>query len=568
LLEREGSFEHMPRRVLALVVLTAVSIGGGALYLTGRADDGSPIPEPSGPEERTLASNDPIERACALPQEQLVRLWRGHHRIHSEDVTTVPLEPNYSGAFTVTSHSGPWDYVQTIPLTFYGPTHIASNGRLDEEASITDVYPTVAHLTQTELDKRAGEDLMARMSANETEPPKLIVTVVWDGVGRNVLDRWEGRWPNLSRLESEGTSFLKATVGSSPSITPATHTSLGTGDFPYRHGVTAIEYRTKEGKVRGAFAGKNPADAKLTTFGDEIDKALNNEPKVGMLAWKSWHLGMLGHGSQTPGGDKDELALIAGLDGHVVGNSNFYSTPKLSLGPHRLEDIADELDRSDGKADEEWRGHVILEEHDNPAWVDYQSEMLIEMLSKGGYGTDDIPDLFFTNFKISDIVAHQYGMDSEEEGDVIEAQDAALGALVDWLDTEVGDYVVVMTADHGNTHRAELTGAWPIGQGELREDVDAEFNVPKDLDLVDTSSAAGPFLDRAVARQLGVTASDVAEFSTGYTIAENNSRPELPEGYEDRGDENVFSAAFATDQYDEIMQCAFGTTRPPEGFRA
>jgi hypothetical protein len=510
-----------------------------------------------------FASNDPIERACALPPEQLVRLWRGHHPVHSEDVTAVPLEPNYSGGFTVTSHSGPWDYVQTIPLVLYGPNvGVQRSGPVDDPASITDVYTHVEELIGVDLPRHTG---IYDINGDGGRPStKLIVTVVWDGVGRNVLERWEGRWPNLARLEAEGTSFINATVGSSPSITPATHSSLGTGDFPYRHGVTAISYRTKDGKVRGAFAGKNPADLKVTTFADEADLALDNEPLVGMLAWKSWHLGMLGHGSQTPGGDKDELAIIAGHDGHLTGNDKYYSTPNLSLGPGRLNDIADEVDRRDGKADGKWRGHVILDQHDNPAWANYQSELLIQMLKRGGYGKDDVPDLFLTNFKITDIVAHQYGMDSKEEGDVLEAQDAALGELVAWLDAEVGDYAVIVTADHGNTHRAAVTGAWPIGQGELREDVDANFDVSDDLDLIDTSSAAGPFLDRAVARDLGVTADAVAEFLNGYTIAQNNNSSKLPDGYEGRGDENVFSAAFASDQYDDVMQCAFGAEKPPK----
>jgi hypothetical protein len=129
----------MPRRVLAVVVAVALGAGGGAFYLATRAsDDTASVPDLGPPEERTFASNDPIERACALPEEQLARLWRGHHPIHSEDVTTVPLDPNYSGGFTVTSHSGPWDYVQTIPLVLYGD-QIPAAGAVEDPASITDV---------------------------------------------------------------------------------------------------------------------------------------------------------------------------------------------------------------------------------------------------------------------------------------------------------------------------------------------------------------------------------------------------------------------------------------------
>ena len=517
--------------------------------------------ERAGPEtsDRVFASNDPVERACALPKKQLVRLWRGHHPVHSEDVTIVPLAPNYSGSFTVTSHSGPWDYVQTVPLVFYGPGFIPSLGLVTSPASVTDVYPTAGALTTVELPARSGR-LPKELASPPATRPKLMVTVVWDGIGRNVLERWDGRWPNLARLEREGTSFEHATVGSSPSITPATHANLGTGDYPYAHGVTAIEMRERSGKVRGAFSDRDPRDLDLTTFADEIDRAFDNESRVGMLAWKSWHLGMMGRGAALEGGDADELGLLSAKG--VTGNVEFYSTPSYP-DFDTLEATADELDRADGEVDEQWRGHDILEQHDNPAWVRYQTDSLIAMLDGGGYGNDNIPDLFFTNYKPTDIVAHRHGMSSEEMGDVLEAQDAALGELVDWLDQEVRDYVLVVTSDHGNTPRAATTGAWPLLQGQLEEDVNARFDVPEGSSLLRKTTAAGPFLNRQVAADLGVTAEDVARFLNGYTIEENWNSDELPEGYEDRGGENILAAAFASDQYDQVMRCAFGRNRPP-----
>ena len=108
--------------------------------------------------------------------------------------------------------------------------------------------------------------------------------------------------------------------------------------------------------------------------------------------------------------------------------------------------------------------------HDNPAWVRYQADALTTMLESQGYGADDAPDLFITNFKPSDITAHQYSMDSPEMGDILEAQDEALGRLVEYLDAEVQDYVIVVTADHGNTpparpHRCVAGPAGTIAGG-------------------------------------------------------------------------------------------------------
>ncbi|MEA2446377.1 MAG: hypothetical protein QOK47_14, partial [Actinomycetota bacterium] len=185
-----------------------------------------------------------------------------------------------------------------------------------------------------------------------------------------------------------------------------------------------------------------------------------------------------------------------------------------------------------------------------------ERDLLLEMLDSGDYGRDAVPDLFVTNFKITDIVSHQYSMDSDEEVAALKAQDAALGDLVDYLDSEIHDYVVIVTADHGNTPSPKRSGAWPILQGQLQEDVDAAFDVPDDESLIEQTSAGGPFLDRSVMNELGVTAAEVATFLNGYTIADNWNENELPTGYEDRGAEQVFSAAFPSDWIGRVKRCA------------
>lgn len=541
----------LTRFATVLIVVAVVgAVIGFALIRLGEGTDGGTAPLG----RRTFASNDLMERGCDLPVKYLERIWRGHDPVHSEDVTTVPLAPNSSGTFEVTSHSGPWDYLQNVPLVFYGPGFIkASNEPVEGPVETVDVFPTVGELVGVDLPRRDGRALEEVIEPGRQGPPKLILTIIWDGVGRNVLERWPDAWPNLARLEREGTSLIDAVVGSSPSITPATHSNLGTGAYPRRHGVTAIEYRTEEGPVRQAFAGRDPSDLGLTTMADEIDLALNNEPKAGMLAWKGWHLGMLGHGTQTPGGDADEVGLIA-TDEHITGNDSFYSTPTYIDPLPGLEGRLDGADRLDGKVDGNWRGHTVSV-HDNPGWVDYAADAVLTMLERGGYGADEVPDLFFTNFKMTDIAGHQYSMDSVEERDVLQAQDAALGRIVDYLDREVDDYVVVLSADHGHTPAAEGSGAWPISQGTVVDDINEHFDVTEGS-LMTSKTAVGMFFNRTIMRKTGVTASDVARFLNGYTIAENWNEDELPEGYETRGDENVYEAAFPSDDIGELLRCA------------
>lgn len=505
--------------------------------------------------ERDFQSNDPIERACELDREMLRRIWRGHDPDHSEDVTIVPLAPNYSGSFGVTSHSGPWDYLQRVPLVFYGPDHIKPRGHLEREASITDVYSTAGALTQAPLEPRAGA-VRNSILRSGAPPPKLVVTIMWDGVGRNVLERWPEAWPNLARLEREGASFVNATVGSSPSITPAVHSTIGTGAFPRDHGVTAIEFRSDDGRVSTAFAKRDPKDLKLSTFADQIDLHYDNASLVGMLGWRSWHMGMMSHGAQSPGGDADHLGII-GFTEQITGNSPLYSTPDYLDGFEGLDERIQQLDREDGEVDGQWMGRGIAEKHDNPAWVAYQTDAILALLRNEGYGSDDIPDFFFTNYKMTDIVGHQYTMDSDEMPAVLAAQDEALGRLIDYLDEDVdGDYVVILSSDHGHTPSTERSGAWPLLQGKLSEHVDEHFGI-EGRSLIQQTTAVGPFLNLEVMEASGITAPDVAEFLNSYTVRDNWGSDDLPGGYEERGDENVLAAAFAAEQLDDVMNCAF-----------
>jgi len=538
------------RRTLWLVVLSVI-VASCSFF-----DDNDERPDESGAGGGPrFGTRDPIERACALEKELLLRIWRGHDDESSEDITTVPLEPNYAGSFNVTSHSGPWDYLQRVPLVLYGPGIVKGQGQpLEDPASIVDVYPTVGELSGVSLPPRDGRLLDQAIDEERSASPRVILTIMWDGVGRNVLERWPKAWPTLRRMEREGTSYLNAVVGSSPSITPATHSSLGTGAYPRKHGVTAIEYRDEAGSVSSAFAERDPAGLGLTTFADEIDRELGNQPLAGLIAWRSWHQGMLGHGSMTPGGDHDHLGLID-FSQELTGNDLYYSTPAYLRDFAGLEARISQLDQTDGELDGEWLGDPIAERHDNPAWVNYQTDVVLALMDREGYGADDVPDMLFTNFKMTDIVGHQYTMDSPRMKRVLHAQDNALARILEYLEEDVGDYVVILSADHGHTPSPERTGAWPVLQGRLRADLGEHFGIPEN-DLVQQTTAVGPFLDREVMAENGVTLEDIARFLNGYTIGDNWGNDQLPDGYEDRTDEPIFEAVWPSDSIDEIMRCA------------
>lgn len=523
-----------------------------------------PRPQASNSEQspRVFSSNDPLRRGCGLKSGWLERIWRGYVPGRSEDISIVPSLPNFAGGFYSVNHSGPFEYLQQVPLVLYGPGRIRASGRVHRPVTIADVYPTVGRSLNVRLPSRDGSLLEEALVEGAGITPKLVVTVVWDGVGRNVLERWPEQWPTLRRLEREGTSYLNATVGSSPSITPTTHATLGTGAFPRKHKVAGIFLR-KHDTVVEAFEETSPVDLRMSTYGDDIDAALGNRPKVGMLGWSNWHLGMMGHGAGTDGGDRDHAAIVL-LDGNVGSNSLYYSTPSYLYGYPGFSEHAAASDREDGKEDGLWMGHEILTQTYAPAWVHYETDMAEELLRRERYGRDTVPDLFFINYKMTDYAGHEYFMDSPEMGSVVAAQDQALAELLRFLKREVRDYVLILTADHGHVPRPSRSSGWPVQQGPLEDDINAEFKVPEGESLVDEMTAVGIFVDHELMRSLGTTQVAISEYLNGYRIRANWEKPSLPARFEGRGNENMFAAAFPNSRLPGILRCKFGAQSPAE----
>lgn len=520
------------------------------------------LPTPTA-EHSDPISGDPIARACALEKRELLRLWRGFDARRSEDIVVVPREPNYFGSFQITSHTGPWDYVQEIPLVLYGPGYVRSGVQSDSPAGLVDVYSTIGELLGVRLPRRAGEPLTESLVGDRRhQPPPLVVIIMWDGVGRNVLEQWPDSWPNLKRLAQAGTSYSNATVGSSPSITPASHSSLGTGAWPRTHRVTAIRMRIR-GRPSRSFRALDPRVLATTTFADDIDQAFDNRSEVGLVGWQTWHLGMLGHGSAVAGGDKDVVGIIHHKSGRVQGNADYYSTPEyLSRTVPGLEDRINRVDRADGAADGRWLGHDAAA-RETPAWVRYQTDVMISLLRRGNFGSDAVPDLLLANFKMTDVVGHLYSMESQEMKEVLSAQDRALGRLVRHLESTGKEFALFLSADHGHTPTPDSSDAWPISQSELIADLDERFLAPDGRSFVSKSHAAGYFLNLDLLNRTGTEPVEIARWINRYTLGDN-AVGQLPTTYENRSDEQLFSAAFAKSDMNAVMECAFGASRPPQ----
>ncbi|MDP9068667.1 MAG: alkaline phosphatase family protein [Actinomycetota bacterium] len=545
-------FRRNPRRPLLPLLLVGLlvlgAVGGGYLLLSRRSGGGDP-------------QRIEVVRACDVPVEILERVWRGYVPGRTGDVLTIEQLPNQYN----TRHSTPFPYTQDVPLVLYGPGFIKSGVTSDRTTTVADLAPTFAELLDFELPTKVdGRPLREALLPKERRNglPKLIFTLVWDGGGDNVLEFWPESWPQLKSLMKNGTKYTEATVGSSPSITPSIHATIGTGVFPKKHGLSDTRMRIGN-ETLDAYEGGSPKFLRVETLGDLWDRANGNMPLVGMMARDNWHLGMIGHGAFSEGGDRD-IAVMDDL-GEVEFRTSekFYELPDYLLGNVGLQEAIDQVDQRDGEADQRWLGNPLLpidgKIRYTPAWSIFQTDKLKQLLTNEGFGADEVPDLFFVNYKSTDLAGHEWNMVELEEKETLEEQDRQIEELLRFLDDTVGrkNYVLAMTADHGMTPYPEETGGWNIIMSETSADIEKKFDkVTPDVPLILSNRGYQIMLNKKEVERNNVDPADIAAFLRTYTIGDNAPNEQALGDFENRTEERVFTTALTPEELKEALDCA------------
>jgi hypothetical protein len=511
------------RTLLAVGLAAAVAVacsgppaGSRPTFGEGDARPTTTITPTGGPRGR-------FERlVCGLPEKWVLRTINGYFPGRSGEIQIIPREPNFFGAWT---HSGPWEYLQRVPLFLYGPGHVAPAGRVGRPVTMADLAPTMGAHLGYDFDTGDG-DVLREAVLPDAEPPKLIVVVVWDAGGRNVIDHYGDAWPNVRRLIPRGAWYENATVGSSPSVTPAVHTTLGTGVFPSRHGILDLRIRQDGALVGPILSG--PQYLRVPTLADAYDREMDNRPVVGFVASEPT-LGMIGHGSYLDGGDRDiALGQREGVWGLTDANLKYFTFRDYVNDLPGLDRAIRELDAADGQRDELWMGEDVF--HDpyyilkTPAYAEYQTGVLREVIQREGFGADDTPDLLFTNYKQIDQVGHEWSWPSAQMEAVVGSSDKAVGDLVRILDQEVGrgEWVIAVTADHGATPLEEFSGAFRIDQQTLTQDVNDAFDDGDGTKVVQSFRVTQMWIDMDELEDAGATLEDVSRFLMRYSEGDND----------------------------------------------
>ena len=540
--------------LVALVVLSAACTSEAQESRpTGAADTPAAGPPTAPPPE---VNADALARiACDdVDHDVLLRTWRGVRVDRGGDVQIIPKDPNFvNGGLT---HATPFDYTQDVPVFLYGPGYVRP-GVYDDPITLADVAPTTGALLKYRFDAPDGAAQTQVLLPEAERPlPALVVTLVWDSGGDDVLERWPDSWPYLRSIQADGAWFTDATVGASPSNTPTGHATIGTGAFPMRHGFVD-EYIRVNGLIQKPNEN-GPGFLLEPTLADLYDLAMDNEPKVGAIATLAAHIMMMGHGAQWGGGDLDLAVTREKEFGETAGAESvswnltsdmapFYDLPEYVNDLPPLSDYVDDVDRADGALDGKWRDNDIAQlsdGFDTPARTPFQETLIETVIEREGFGADDVPDLLYLNYKAIDTIGHLFSADGIEMSDAIATQDATLERLVDFLNATVGPgrWAMVLAADHGTQRDPETSGAFMIDINKLQAGLNATFDGDGDgVPLVQKVRPTEVFLDRAELGDNGFTLEQVSRWFLELTQADTYKNQNHPApGHEE---DTVFAAA-------------------------
>ena len=553
----------MTKRVLLAVVVAVILVAAVGFALSR---DGDGVPREHG------ETSDMDTMADVLGTEIMRAVERGHVPGRSPEVFLVPKPHHYLAGdwdlrtlgsdepFLSTAHPNPWAYTVRVPLIFYGPGFVPEGQTVYEDVTIADVAPSYAEILGVDGLDATGQALPEITSGTSTKKPKVIFSIVLDGGGWNVLQEHPDSWPEIAALEDGGTSYVNATIGSAPSITGALHATFGTGVFPETHGLPGNQMRDPEGNnVDTWLENADGRYLEVPTVSELWDEQNGNRPVVGTISYEGWHLGMIGKGALREGADKDVAALWHIEDNEWWINEDYYELPEAvaETDLDRLESYEEQLDARDGLEDGTWFDHTLEELQDpknrpgSPAYVRFTGDAVIDTMRETDLGSDDLTDMFWVEMKMPDFAGHLWNMSGPEEADVLREVDAQIERFRTELDRTVGrdNYVIMISADHGQQPLPDTLGGWRINTAEVQADIEDEFG-----DVVEKVSPVDIYMDLEAVEEGDVDLDEVAQWLSGYTIGENvpDDAPGSDRVPVARADDTVFAGVFSTDYLQDL----------------
>jgi len=341
----------------------------------------------------------------------------------------------------------------------------------------------------------------APLARQRSAPPKLIVIVVVDQLRADYLD-WYGAnfTAGLQRLMRDGAMFTRAAYPYLNTVTCAGHATIGTGTFPYRHGMilnnwfdrttgkapyctddpemTEISYNGLS-SVQGDSAKRllTPAIGEqiMSRGGRSVAISLKPRSAVTLVGHKTtsvlWFDDRGGWTTSTAFADRPVPFVRDFIDANpITADYDRIWDRSLPLSAYQGEDevptegttsgwtrsFPHPLGQPNGKPDAQFYGRWQR----SPYADEYVARLAMASIDALQLGRRETTDFLGLSFSAVDGVGHVFGPRSHEIQDMLVRLDRTLGRLLDHLDKAVGvgNYVIGLSADHGVAEIPEQVG--------------------------------------------------------------------------------------------------------------
>ena len=533
---------------------------------------------------KALTTTDPdpalesMARHLGIEHLELVR--RQFHPERSGDLQLV-LAPynssNYANESTSlvkndprSSHASVWMYLERIPLLVYAPGIVDASDNADR-VTLADLAPTTAHVMGFE-GFQAPEGRVLPGIERPATPPKVIVTFVIDGGGWNVLQHWDDpddaktSWPEMKRLMRESAIYRDAIVGTFPAVTACAHATIGTGAFPRTHGITGhnLRHDGHPTKAWGEPGRADPSFLLVPTLAEAWNEATHDGAWVGELGYQIWHLGMLGRGGDRPLGDKPVAVLWDedGGGGWIPQNPDLYRMPASWPGIERLDELVGAY--TDPGVDDEFTLKGKKAQCCTPPIIEYQGDLIEATFDSEPIGEGPNTSLLYINVKAPDYAGHVYNYLSLRQRFALLEVDRQIARVARILEErfEPGEFVLIVTADHGQCPTVNLSGGVRLDPIQIQEDIEARYQRSV-FGLVESVVPSEIYLSSRAMADTGITDAQVAAWLGDYRYGENIG-PYVPDEAIDpeRFDQPIFAAVFPKSYLERLATADLSTYGP------
>jgi hypothetical protein len=445
----------------------------------------------------------------------------------------------------ITMHGVAWDYDLQIPLVFFDPQQQwIRHGQFKKNVSQQNIAPTLARILNIPPPLIVAEpltDILKVRSVNK--PPKAIIIFVQDQMGQMYLRAHPGAAPYYETLLREGANFPAASVAHVDVETSVGHAAVGTGGWPGQHGISGNEMfhtgflRQLKSFVFPVSSNKDesiaghPGFLFSPTLADIILKSSSGQSKVFVqvsVARAALSLG--GHGALFSGNKKVRPHVVwiddsQSEEPYYTTNESLYSLPHA----HQTLRLRPEVEALVGKRDGKWFDHSLYNTDGSldfghvrasPALTRWEGSLAVATIKELEIGADEHPDLVYINMKATDYCGHSYGFESDECENILKVTDQAAKEMVETIDRQTGgNYIAVLTADHGAAPLPELSGGVRYARQDLINKLNEKFDHNNNhVDAINAVTSSQIFINEAELNMNGFALQDVKKYLQRFTV--------------------------------------------------